>query len=197
MSTKNKNLFWGAILVAGLMLSCQKEISLVPDPTPKVGTQWIYSYTTYDFLGGIYQQSEVTYTAVKDTLLGGELWLKIVDSSNVIVSLFRKKTDGLYQYANNASNLLCKDTGLVVGENYSTYNNGAPEVFTVAVVGTTLSTGAGKLTVNYYEGVKNGRVMDKIWYNYKVWIAQHILYKINPFGFYYKVYSINLKEIIY
>jgi hypothetical protein len=124
--------------------------------------------------------------------------LRIIDeATQATIYYLQVKTGGMYQFANNTSNLFLKDPA-TLNDTYSTYNNGAPEDFTVKGVKVSIVTGVGNTEVNYYEGVKNALVIDKIWYNSKVWIARHELFvKFSPISPYYRYSTLVLQDIYY
>ena len=94
------------------------------------------------------------YKAKSEETIGGEKWLRIVDTdTDTTAYLLNIKTDGLYQYTNNGSYLLCKYPA-AVNDMYTTFNDGSAETFTVRGVNDTLATGIGDIPLSYYEGVK-------------------------------------------
>lgn len=196
MKGKKIHLFLGLILSAGLILSCQKELELTPPPEVKIGTKWKYTYSSYYLSGQLRDQYDIIYRVLSEESYGGEIWFNVTDSASTTVFLLNKKTGGLYQYANATSNLFCKDPA-APGDTYTTYNNGGTELFNVINVKDTIPLTVGNVPANYYEGIKGGRIIDKIWYNDKMWILQKILYAVSGGGIYYKVNSISLKEITY
>ncbi len=114
-------------------------------------------------------------------MLGGEKWLKIVDvETDTTVYFLNTKTDGLYQYTNNAAYLLCKYPA-TVNDTYASFNGGSAENFTVRGVNDTISTGLGNIPSNKYEGVKAaGYIIDILWYNKNAWIVRKYQYKYLP-----------------
>ncbi|MEP7237936.1 MAG: hypothetical protein ABI685_08730 [Ferruginibacter sp.] len=189
------------------IISCQKEINglsnggiIVPaNQKPKVGTTWTYRHYTYYSYGSLATIKMVTHKAKSEEMLGGEKWLKIVDvETDTTVYFLNEKTAGLYQYANNSSNLLCKDPA-AVNDSYTTFNEGAAEMFTVKGVNDTLATGVGDIPLNYYEGVKTALLIDLIWYNKYAWIVWKFQYiKTGPPGNRYWLYSkMYLDNIVY
>lgn len=175
---------------AGTVLSCQKEIdgatgggsgNPVPaDQKPKVGTTWTYRYEWVNSPGGLTNGKTVYYKAKSEEILGGEKWLKIVDvETDTVVYYLAEKTNGLYQYTNNNSYLLCKYPA-VVNDTYTTFNTGTVEDFTVREVDITTATGIGDIPLSRYDGVKPGypNIIDVIWYNKNSWITWKKLYKL-------------------
>ena len=145
-------------LVTTVIISCQKEVdgtilsggggTPAPNQKPKVGTTWTYRYYIYHQDGSLYQSFILTYKAKSLDTLGGETWLRIIDvDADTTVYYLKNKADGLYQYANSASNLFCKDPASL-GDSYTTYNEGGPENFIVKGVKDTLPTGMGDIPVN-------------------------------------------------
>lgn len=167
--------------------SCQKELSYLDDgiitpvdQKPKVGTTWTYRYYTYWSYGPLATTRILVYKAKSEETLGGEQWLKIVDvDTDTIVHFLNAKTGGLFQFANSASNLLCKYPAQV-NDTYTTFNEGAVEDFTVRGVNDTLATAAGSIPLSYYEGVKTGSLIDLIWFNENVWIVWKFQYYKGP-----------------
>lgn len=174
-----------------LISSCQKEIDgeilgISGPPVvlkPKVGTEWTYLYYTYLALnGGIQTSATIKYWAKEEKVIAGEKWLNIVETGvDTTVYLLQEKTDGLYQYANNAAYLLCKKPA-VLNTSYSTFNRGAAEDFTVKGVQDSLATNIGYIPVNLYEGKKAGILADQIWYHENAWIVRHYGFRKPPMG---------------
>ena len=194
------------VIVLSLLSSCQKEVDgnvngavPVPDPMPKVGTVWTYRYYTYYPFGGLLSSSIVTHRAESEVNFGGENWLNIVDVDlNTTVYYLRTNAEGLSQYTNNSANLFCKYPA-ALNDTYSSFNAGSIENFTVKGVNDTLQTSIGDITVNYYEGVKGGDVIDYIWYNKNAWIVQRVVWARSspPTSQYYRYSSMFLRSIVY
>lgn len=196
MMHKNNRPILLLVFLAGLILSCQKELQPEPVPIVKLGSKWVYRYTTYYATGGVKESYLITYRITSEEQLGGESWLNVTDSADQTVYLFQVKPDGLYQYTNNNAYLFCKDPA-VVGQTYNTYNNGGTEDFTVLKVSDTISYGGQNVAVNYYEGKKNGKVSDKIWYSKKEWIVRREYWAESGFSPYYRRYSLYLQDFVY
>jgi hypothetical protein len=204
------SLYFFILLVASsAFISCQKEIDGITDGSnpvtpvnqkPKVGTVWIYQYTSYNTPGGPAHPKIITHRAQSEETLGGEKWLKIVDvEPDTVVYYLNTKTEGLYQYTNNNPYLLCKYPALV-NDTYNTFNEGAAESFTVRGVNDTTATGIGDIPLSRYEGVKTGDIIDMIWYNKNAWIVWDYQYKrvlIPPFSVYYLYSKMFLESIVY
>jgi hypothetical protein len=198
---KNKYSCFAALIIALLaMLSCQKEIDgsidqgIVVNPTnlePRVGTTWTYFYYWVTHQGGPTHAKTVKYKAASDTTISGEKYLRIIDMENdTLVYYMTRKVDGLYQFTNNASYILCKHPA-AVGDTYTTFNDGATEDFTVRGVNDSTSTGIGNIPLSKYEGVKTGYIIDVLWYNKNAWIVWKNQYKKNvfPMGIEYYLFS--------
>jgi len=200
------------ILIIGSfeILSCQKEIdgritdgTVIPVPAdqkPKVGTVWNYRYYWYNGPGQPIHIDSVIHRAQSEETFGGEKWLKIVDvGTDTVVYYLKTKNDGLYQYANNNPNLLCKYPA-AINDTYTTFNGGSLESFTVRGVNDTSATAIGDIPLSRYEGVKTGDIIDVIWYNTNTWIVWKYLYKrliISPFTVYYLYSKMFLESIVY
>lgn len=201
------------IISSFLFFSCQKEIdgSITGtggggggfNPTgqkPKVGTTWTYRLYIYHQDGSLYQAFTMVHKAKSLDTLGGEPWLRIVDvNTDTTVYYLSAKTGGLYQYANSASNLFCKDPA-TVGDSYNTYNGGSAENFFVRTVKDTLPTGIGDIPANFYEGYKSTVLIDQVWYNEYAWIVRRSIYKnrsLVPPPVYYKERTLFLDDITY
>jgi hypothetical protein len=168
--------------------SCKKKSSDTPAPAadkPRVGTTWTYRYRTFDGSGTAYPPTSITIKATAEQSLGGESWISLDSASVSNWYKLKIKSDGLYQYANGASYLLCKDPA-ALNETYTgynnTYTNTGKDTLTVKGVGITLDVPIDILVVNYYEGAKLGNVVEKIWYNSKYWILKKETYIVNPFS---------------
>jgi len=200
----------GLIVLAALCVfnSCKKSSTTTDgintNQKPKVGTIWTYRYYTYNppnAGGGIHTTEVVNYKAKNEVVLGGEKWLNIVNmATDTTIFILNEKTGGLYQYANNSSNLFCKNPA-VLNETYTSFNDGSTETFTVKGIKDTLDTGIGNIPSNYYEGVK-GPLIDQVWYNEYAWIIRRhfYLYTTNPpmpFNYYYRYSSLFLDNIQY
>jgi hypothetical protein len=74
-------------------------------PSFKVGTTWIYHYTTYQSNGTITSEDDISFTVAKDTLISGSKYF--VTSDNYY---FSNKADGYYEYDRNINqeNLIYK-----------------------------------------------------------------------------------------
>jgi hypothetical protein len=174
-----------------LTSSCQKELNgdilgISGPPVvlkPKVGTEWVYLYYTYlSFNGGVHTSATIKYQAKEEKVIGGEKWLNIVETGvDTTVYLLQEKTDGLYQYTNNAAYLLCKKAP-VLNTSYSTFNRGAAEDFTVRGVQDSVATNIGYVPINFYEGKKVGIIADQIWYHENAWIIRHYEFRKLPLG---------------
>ncbi len=193
------------LLTIAVFASCQKEVDgnmsavIIPaDQKPKVGTRWIYFYTTYYSYGGVRSVQKLTYKAKNEETLGGEKWLYIVDvATDTTVYYLNVKTGGLYQYTNNSSYLLCKYPA-AVNDTYNTFNDGGMEDFTVKAVNDTIPTGIGNIATHYYEGVKNSVIIDFIWYNNKAWIVREIIWRKFPISnVYYRYSTMYIDDILY
>jgi hypothetical protein len=207
MFNRIKGVLFFIMLSSMALVSCQKEIdgtlpagSISPESQkPVVGTIWTYRYYIYHQDGSLYQSFIITHKAKSENTLGGEKWLNIIDvDADTTVYYLNVKPDGLYQYANNTSNLFCKDPASA-GDNYSTFNEGMTENFFVRTVNDTLPTGIGNIATNYYEGYKFNVRIDLIWYNKNAWIVRKTQYRnrslITPV--WYKYSSLFLDRIIY
>lgn len=180
------------------MISCQKELdgltggtTVIPaDQKPRVGTIWSYRFYTYYSYGGIATSKNLIYKAKTEETIAGEKWLRIIDMANdTTVYLLNTKAAGLYQYTNNNAYLLCKYPA-TLGETYTTFNEGATEIFTVKGVNDSLATGIGVVPLHYYEGVKGGDIIDLLWYNNNAWIIwKYQYYKGPPPANRYYLYS--------
>ncbi len=171
-------------------------LELVPEPQPKVGTQWIYDSTNYFFDGRVKSTGTVTYTADSEVTLGNEKWLKIVNDNGATVWYLHKNTGGLYQYANNVSNLFLKYPA-VINDTYSTYNDGAAESFKVADISDTVELMHEYTDAVRYEGTKNSLVVDKLWFNSTKWIVQKDFFGTNFLGSYYRKAHMILQRVIF
>jgi hypothetical protein len=205
--TRSNSLFLFTVLYFGLLTSCQKEIdnSLATggvNPAtqkPKVGTLWTYRHYIYNQDGSLNQALTMTHKAKNEETLGGEKWLNVIDvNADTTVYYLAVKTDGLYQYANNAPNLFCKDPASA-GDNYNTFNEGSAENFIVRAVNDTLPTGIGNIATNYYEGYKSTILIDLVWYNKNAWIVRKTQYRnrsvLTPV--FYKYSTLFLDQIVY
>jgi hypothetical protein len=199
------------LLALFLLSSCQKELTGDTDAgggtlppaseKPKVGTIWTYHYYIYNLVGGGIHSTEVLkFKAKAEEVLGGEKWLNIVDmAADTTVFYLNQKAGGLYQYANNTSNLLCKDPA-AVGDTYTSFNDKSTEDFTVKGVKDTLQTGIGDIPANYYEGIKLTKLIDQVWYNENAWIVRrHFFFyrELGPIITYYRKSSLYLDKIEY
>lgn len=194
---------FACIMTAVLLISCQKNLGDenggIPavGQKPKQGTTWYYRYDTYYPNGGLINSVSLVYRAVSEVTYGGEKWLNIIDTATATtVYLLNVKTGGLFQYSNNNSYLFCKDPA-ALNDAYNSYNGGSAEVFVVKGVKDTLPSSLGNIVVNYYEGSKNGDIIDKIWYNENLWIARQFIYFRNLSNVYYRTGALFLQQIIY
>lgn len=194
------------IPVSAVFLSCQKEIdatvngAVIPaNQTPKLGTIWTYTYSTYYSYGSLQSTKTLVYKAKTEETFGGEKWLNIVDmDADTTVYLLNIKPGGLYQYANSNSNLFCKYPALL-NDTYNTFHTGSSETFTVKGINDTLPTGIGDIPANYYEGFKGAYLIDLIWYNTNAWIVRNIVYKKlpSPATAYFRYSTMYINNIVY
>ena len=151
-------------------------------------------------MGGPNHAKMITHRAVSEETLGGEKWLKIIDvEPDTVVYYLNTKTDGLYQYTNNSSNLRCKYPA-AVNDTYTTFNAGASEVFTVRGVNDTTATGLGDIPLSKYEGVKTSYIIDVLWYNKNAWIVWQYQYKlvpVSPSPIYFLYSKMFIESIVY
>lgn len=184
--------FFVLLISASALISCQKEVDgtidggtgpVIPvDQKPKVGTLWTYRLEWWNTPGGTTNVKNIYHKAVSEETLGGEKWLKIVDvEPDTVVYYLNTKTDGLYQYTNSNSYLLCKYPA-ITNDTYTTFNTGTVEDFTVRTVDVTTPTGVGDIPLTKYEGVKPGdpRIITVLWYNKNAWITWRYMYKLVP-----------------
>ncbi|HUR66624.1 MAG TPA: hypothetical protein VMZ03_09750 [Chitinophagaceae bacterium] len=194
-------------ILSCLLTACQKETGSGGGTNPpaiekpKPGTAWTYSYYTFNSDGSLHTTETVVYKAKTQETIGGETWLKVVNNANdTLVYYLKQKADGLYQYANNASNLFCKYPA-ALNEAYTSYNAKGVEDFVVKGVNDILPTNIGDIKVNYYEGTKVigvPAIIDNIWFNDNAWIVRHIVYRKNLLsGVYYKYSSLFIQSIVY
>ena len=195
------------VAAAGTIQSCQKELDGLSedgiinpaDQKPKVGTIWTYRYTTYHILGPVVSAKTIYHKAKEEVTLGGEKWLNIVDvGADTTLYFLNVKTGGLYQYSNNNSFLFCKSPA-ALNDTYNTFNDGSTEDFTVKGINDTLPTGIGDIPANYYEGVKGGYLIDRIWYNKNAWIVHRVIWrkKPDPSVAYWRYSTMYIDDIVY
>ncbi len=169
-------------IMAVLAISCSK--SSTPDPVsaptkPRVGTKFTYRYKTFTPGGVVLTSQDVVYSITAEQTLGGEKWFQFSDPSGTPWLLLNVKTGGLYQYANNASQLLCKFPA-VLNETYAAYNNGATETFTVKTVDSLLAAPIADVKVNMYESTAGGFVTGYNFYNADYWLVKREIWQLNP-----------------
>lgn len=171
------------VVICGITASCSKSSDpVIPvTKTPKLGTTWVYQQDKFKADGINYITTTVTHKATSEVTLGGETWLKITDDTLATVYLLNVKPGGLYQYADNASQLLCKMPA-AVNDVYTAYNRGGSENFTVKQTGITVGSGGTSYNnINMYEGYQGANLWDKIWYNDAVWFARRETWRYDPF----------------
>lgn len=160
--------------------SCKKDKQPDVPTSPQVGTSWTYQYKTFSASGTLSSTSSIRYRAVSEETLGGEKWLRIVDSVNNPVFFLKIRANGLSQYANNAAQLLCKDPA-VVNDTYTSYNEGSDEDFTVTHINLQLDLPYFNAYVTRYTGQRAGNTDDILWYNKNLWLAKMEKYVLNTF----------------
>jgi hypothetical protein len=195
-----RNLLLSALLLL-ILASCQKEIAFSTTPVvtyqPQLGTRWTYRSYTYNLSGSLNSTVDEFYRISSIDTLGGEPWFNVTDSDANTVFHLKVRPDGLYQYTNNSSNLLCKDSA-ALGDSYTTYNNGGPEVFTVSGLKDTVDVGAVAVSTTFYTGVKNSYTVDYILYNKAYWFLEKDIRRFNPFtGTMVNVSKLELLAIAY
>jgi len=208
MRTKLSYLSLTLITVLTLLVSCQKEIDGTMDGvinpanlTPKVGTVWTYSYYWWNSPGGTTNAKTINHVARSEETIGTEKWLKIVDvETDTTVYFLQVKADGLYHYANNSANLLCKYPA-AINDTYTSFFGGSAKDFTVRGVNDTTATSIGDIPLTKYEAVKAGDIIDVLWYNKNSWIVWKYQYaRITipiPTNVYYLINRMFLEKIVY
>jgi hypothetical protein len=163
------------------IISCKKS-SNTPDPAPtkpRVGSKFTYRYKTFSPAGVVLTSQDLVYSITAELTLGGEKWFQFSDPSGTPWLLMNVKTGGLYQYANNASQLLCKSPA-TINETYMAYNNGATENFTVKAVDSLLAAPIADVKVTMYESTSGGNVTGYNFYNADYWLVKREIWQLNP-----------------
>ena len=194
-----RSLFFLFLIFVFLLYSCQKENNVNPaNQKPRVGSKWVFRYSTFYPTGGLISSGNVTFQATGMETLGGEQWLKIVDTATgTAVFYLKEKTDGIYQYINNNSYLFCKYPA-VINDTYQGYAISEAADYFVRNVGQTMAFGVlGDLTLNHYEGIAGGVTVDQLWFNTRVWLAQRYIYTKPLMGNYYRSASLIIQNFIY
>ncbi len=173
--------FLALLLITVLVsLSCSKKSS-TPEPaptSPRVGTKFTYRYKTFSPGGVVLTSVDQVYTITEERTIGSDKWFVISDPANAPWLLLNVKTGGLYQYANNASQLLCKFPA-VLNETYAAYNNGATETFTVKAVDSLLAAPIADTKVTMYESTAGGYVTGYNFYNAAYWLVKREVWQLN------------------
>ena len=171
------------LLVSSVFFSCKKTAEVPLAITkPRIGTAWTYQLDTYGAGGTTFTSNTVTYKATNEQTLGGATWFNITDSTTATIYLLKQKTGGLFNYANNTANVLCKEPA-GVNDTYSGFFNGAVTNFTVKEINSTIGGSPfADYTVNKYEGVQAGVLKDIIWFNADAWIVRRETYALNMSG---------------
>ncbi len=172
--------FFFIIATPFLIGSCKKNNKDVVRDSVRLGTVWTYQYKTFTASGTLSTTSTLRWRAQAEETLGADKYLKVVDSVGNPVFYLHVKTDGLYQYANNAAQLLCKDPA-AVNDAYTSYNGTANEDFLVTHTNFLLGLPYFNATVNRYTGSRSGNVNDILWYNKDLWLAKLEKHVLNSF----------------
>jgi hypothetical protein len=169
------------VAAATLTVSCKKSSTAVDTPVtkPRVGSKFTYRYKTFYPSGLILSSQDVVYSITAEVTLGGEKWFQFSDPSGAPWLLLNVKTGGLYQYANNASNLLCKYPA-VRNETYTAYNNGAVETFTAKAIDSILVAPIADIKVNMVESTVGGYVTGYNFYNPDYWLVKREVWQVYP-----------------
>jgi hypothetical protein len=168
--------------MAVLVISCSKSSTPDPVPTPtqpRVGSKFTYRYKTFYPSGLILSSQDVVYSITAEVTLGGEKWFQFSEPSGTPWLLLNVKSGGLYQYANNASNLLCKYPA-VRNETYNAYNNGAVETFTAKAIDSLLAAPIADVKVNMFESTAGGYVTGYNFYNPGYWLVKREVWQLYP-----------------
>lgn len=183
-------------LLVGFM-SCKKNSSDPVRDSVQLGTVWTYQYKTFNAAGTLATTSTITYRAISEETQGGEKWLKVVDNSGNLVFYLKKKTDGLYQFANNAAQLLCKDPA-AVNDAWTSYNGSSNEDFLVTHTNFLTDLPYFNATCTRITGSRSGNLNDIYWFNNKYWLAKMEKYVLNTFtGVWHIDQRLELNEIQY
>jgi hypothetical protein len=176
-----------------ILSACHKGNTDVQPTKPGLGTTFTYIHRTFKVDGSVYTKDTVTYRVTELQTIGSDSWLVLRDTAQHLVWTLLQKSDGLYQYSNNQASLLCKDP-TTVGD---TYSSAGTTTFVTVTVSGQLGVPYGVQTVNYYEGKVGANIMDKIWYNSKVFFARRDIYSLNLVGIYYLNERFELYSIKY
>lgn len=176
-----------------ILSACHKGTNDVQPTKPGLGTTFTFIHRTFKVDGSVYTKDTVTYRVTELQSIGADPWLVIRDTASHLIWTLLQKTDGLYQYASNQSSLLCKDP-TIAGD---TYASAGTTTFNTVNVAALIGVPYGVQTVNYYEGKVGANIMDKIWYNSKVFFARRDIYALNLLGIYYLNERFELYSIKY
>jgi hypothetical protein len=169
-------------IAAFTLLSCKKNSTTGNEaaPTkPRVGSKFTYRYKTFTQGGVVLTSQDLVYSITAEQTLGGEKWFQYSDPTGAPWLLLNVKTGGLYQYANNASQLLCKFPA-ALNETYTAFNNGATETFTAKAVDSLLVAPIADIKVNMYESVAGGHVTGYNFYNADYGLVKREIWQLNP-----------------
>jgi hypothetical protein len=164
------------------ILSCKKSSTTdtaAAATKPRVGSKFTYRYKTFTPGGVVLTSQDVVYSITAEQTLGGEKWFQFSDPSGTPWLLLNVKTGGLYQYANNAAQLLCKFPA-ALNETYTAYNNGASESFTAKAIDSLLAAPIADVKVNMYESTSGGHVTGYNFYHPDYWLVKREVWQLNP-----------------
>ncbi len=160
-----KSLLLLAIIVS--LVSCKKSDDPVSPVTGdlKVGTAWVWKYTSYDASGTVLSTSNVTATITAQQTIAGETWWVVTGAGSP--SYLRKTAIGYYTLTNNVSQLQFKVPAVVNDTWRVTYSSSAGDYsdFKVMAVNQNVTVPMGTIACYYIEGNDSNSLEDKEWYN--------------------------------
>ena len=149
------------------LVSCKKSDDPVAPITGdlKIGTAWVYKYTSYDAAGTILTTSNITATITAQQTLAGETWWVVTGAGSP--SYLRKTALGYYTLTNNVSQLQFKVPAVLNDTWRVTYSSSVGDYsdFKVMALNQNVTVPMGTIACYYIEGNDSNSLEDKEWYN--------------------------------
>ncbi len=155
------------LMIVVTFMSCKKtdSASTTTGTDFKIGTAWVYKYTSYNAAGAVVSTANITLTITSQQTLLGETWWVATGAGTP--SYMRKTTTGYYTIRNGVSQLDFKVPAAVNDTWRKTYSSTAGDYsdFKVVSINQNVTVPKGTIACYYAEGYDSNSLEDKAWYN--------------------------------
>ena len=187
-----KNLLLLAIVFSVFSCSKNKDAATPSTGDFKVGTSWVYKYTSYNAAGTVLSTSNITLTITGQQTIAGESWW--VATGGGSPSFIRKTAVGYYTIQNSVSQLQFKIPAVVNDTWRVTYSNAAGDYsdFKIVTLNQNVTVPMGVISCYYAEGYDSNSLEDKVWYNDVNMLVKQLQYDQTGAGVLYVGFSLEL-----